>query len=228
MRTLLFRSRPSRGQTLVETVLVMPLFIMVITGIIVLGIGLFYQQQVNTAAREAARYAAIHSATSTEPTCSWKVVNQAMVPFGMPVNTNCDEPSLRWPKMTAYARQLVFGLSPEQLHVAACWSGYTDYAIPDAHDAGPVSGDGTANDWQECTIGGLYPLTQTAELTCQPPLTTEADDKSSSLATSSGQTANRVSVYACYTWNPPLAGFLLIPDTVTLRAAISESMQHQR
>ena len=40
------------------------------SGVIVFGIGLFYQQQVTNAAREAARYAAIHSATSECPTRS--------------------------------------------------------------------------------------------------------------------------------------------------------------
>ena len=32
-----------RGQTLVEAALVLPLFIMVLFGIVVLGIGIFYQ-----------------------------------------------------------------------------------------------------------------------------------------------------------------------------------------
>ena len=63
--------RSPRGQTLVETALVLPLFLMVVLGVIVLGIGLFYQQQITNAAREAARYAAIHSATADCPTSSW-------------------------------------------------------------------------------------------------------------------------------------------------------------
>ena len=58
------------GQALVETALVLPLFLTIVLGVIVLGIGLFYQQQVTNAAREAARYAAIHSATSDCPTSS--------------------------------------------------------------------------------------------------------------------------------------------------------------
>jgi len=40
--------------------------------------------------------------------------------------------------------------------------------------------------------------------------------------------ANRVTVYACYEWSPPGAGFLLIPQTVTLRAVISEPIQRQQ
>ena len=50
--------RPRMGQTMVELALVLPLFIMVVVGIIVLGIGVFYNQQLSNAAREAARFAA--------------------------------------------------------------------------------------------------------------------------------------------------------------------------
>lgn len=216
------------AQTLVETALVLPLFVMVVAGILVLGLGLFYQQQVDNAAREAARYAAIHSATSDCPTSSWQPVNVAMVPEDVPVTSdpNCDPPP-SWPLMTAHARELTFGLDPDELYLAACWSGYVD-PLTGAYDAGPTNGAGDANEWQECTIGGVLPLTETGDLPCPPPPTTEADDKASNLATSTGRTANRVSVYTCYTWSPPLAGFLLIPDTVTFRAAISETLQHQR
>ena len=64
-------SRAERGQTLVEFALVAPLFTMVLLGIVIFGIGVFYQQQLTNAAREAARYASIHSATSQCPTTSW-------------------------------------------------------------------------------------------------------------------------------------------------------------
>jgi hypothetical protein len=40
--------------------------------------------------------------------------------------------------------------------------------------------------------------------------------------------ANRVTAYACYVWTPPMAGFLLIPQTVTFRAVISEPIQRQQ
>ena len=40
--------------------------------------------------------------------------------------------------------------------------------------------------------------------------------------------ANTVTAYACYQWSPPLAGFLLIPSTVTLRAVISEPIERQQ
>ena len=49
--------RSERGQTLVELALAAPLFFMVLIGMIVLGIGVFYQQELTNVAREAARYA---------------------------------------------------------------------------------------------------------------------------------------------------------------------------
>jgi hypothetical protein len=41
-------------------------------------------------------------------------------------------------------------------------------------------------------------------------------------------TANQVTVLACYNWQPPMAGFLLIPQTVTLKAVITETLEYQQ
>jgi hypothetical protein len=233
-RRLLARRNGTRGQTLVETALVLPLFLMVVLGIIVLGIGLFYQQQVVNAAREAARYAAIHSATSDCPTRSWLDVNLGMVPDPsvLSANADCDPPATQWPKMQAHGREKAgFGFAESDLHFAACWSGYTE-AATGAHDAPPFaasSGGPIPNvSPAPCTIGGIDPVADTSDLPCPPPATALADDKASNLAVSSLGTANQVTVYGCYNWRPPLAGFLLIPETVTLRASITEILQHQR
>jgi hypothetical protein len=230
-----------QGQTLVEAALVLPLFIAVITGVIVFGIGLFYQQQVTNAAREGARYAALHSATADCPTSSRKTANPAFVTEPvLSVLTACDPAATKWPKMHAHARDLAgFGFDESALHFAACWSGYTDLALEaagqPAWDAPPFGADGPdpdldpdPNRFDQCTIGGIDPIANTSALACPPPATTTTDDKASNLAVSSGATANSVTVYACYKWSPPLAGFLLIPQEITLRAHISESLQHQR
>ena len=231
-----------RGQTLVEAALVLPLFIAVITAVIVFGIGLFYQQQITNAAREGARYAALHSATADCPTSSRKSVNAGMVPDPTVVSVlaTCDPASTKWPRMQAHARELAgFGFDESALHFAACWSGYTDLALEaaglPAWDAPPFRADGPdadsdpdPNRFDRCTIGGIDPVASPGALSCPPPTTTATDDKASNLAVSSGGTANQVTVYACYEWRPPLAGFLLIPQTVTLSATISESLQHQR
>ena len=215
----------TRGQALVEFALVAPLLFLVIGGIITLGIGVFYQQQLTNAAREAARYAAIHSETSQCPTVSNLEPYHSMLPPEVPDN-DCDPPHLRWPDMTAHARSNVWGLTRSAVHVAACWSGYVDNST-NGHDAAPINESGLPNAFERCTIGGFAPHEQTSSISCPPPLTTAADDKASSLAHSAVGTANQVTVYACYVWSPPFIG-PLIGQTITMRAVITESMQHQQ
>lgn len=227
------RRMMARGQALVETALVLPLFLMIVLGIIVLGIGLFYQHQITNAAREAARYAAIHSATSEWPVCSWKdvIVGTVPDPSVLTSTDRCDLASAQWPRMQAHGRDMAgFGFVQSDLHFAACWTGYTD-AVNGSYDAPPFSNTSppTANiPPAPCTVGGIDPIADTSALPCPPPATVEIDDRASNLAVSSLGVANQVTVYACYEWRPPLAGFLLIPEAVTLRATITEVMQHQR
>jgi Flp pilus assembly protein TadG len=228
----LLPSADRRGQTLVETALILPIFIAVVMGIIVFGIGLFYQQQVTTAAREAARYAAIHSASSSAPVCG----HLAQTALADAVAC-ADTPAAGWPAMTAHARGFANGLDASQLHITACWSGYRDFGNPTTtYDQGPVwANDGTTpNPWADCTMTGssINPLTGTGSLPCPATTSSGADnDKASNLAVSNRDFAiatNRVVVYACYDWSPPLAGFLGIPQTITLKAVVSEGLQHQR
>ena len=217
----------SRGQTLVEFALIVPLFITVISGILTLGIGVFYQQQLNNAAREAARYAAIHSATSQCPTASWLPPNLSMLPndFDLGNYYACDPPNLRWPEMTAFGRSQMFGIDTAGVSFAACWSGYWG---AHGYDEGAKALDGTPNEWRNCTIGGIDPRTNTSSISCPAPLTTSADDQASDLAAADvAPTANEVTVYACYVWRPPLLGDLL-GSSVTLQAVVTEAMQHQK
>jgi hypothetical protein len=60
------------------------------------------------------------------------------------------------------------------------------------------------------------------------PSTTSTDDMASNYSASNGASSNRVSVLVCYPWRPPLAGFLLIPRTVTLQANVVEAMEYQQ
>ena len=225
-----------RGQALVEFALVAPLFILVLAGIIILGIGVFYQQQLTNAAREAARYAAIHSATSQCPTTSrldpaWNRIDAS---FDKNNYYACDPPDLGWPMMTAHARSKVFGIAASEVYFAACWSGYWDEDPTASYDAPAINpDDGQANDFRECTVGGIDPREDTGSLPCPPPATVitadpaTTDDKASNLAATGASTANQVTVYACYEWNPPFLGEL-VGGPVTLQAAITEAMQHQK
>jgi hypothetical protein len=233
------RRRQYRGQAMVEFMLVLPLFLMTLVGIIVLGMGIFFQQQVTNAAREAARYAAIHSATAQRPTVGWLDPDSEDPPgaFGTyaPPETyqRWDEPDEGWPDMTAFARNRLFGLNPNGVMIAACWSGYRNDSNL-AFDA-PPPGDydiaGTvvtiSSTWAQCTIDGEDPTTNPDSIGCSSGLPT--DDEASSMSEGPGViVGNRVTAYTCYLWTPPLAGFLLIPEQVTLRAVITEAIQRQQ
>lgn len=227
------RTSSGRGQALTEFALIAPLLLLVIGGIITLGIGVFYQQQVANAAREAARFAAIHSATSQCPTTSWLDPNWSRIgpEIDQTVYYDCDPPNLRWPEMTEHSRGYVFGLNRSGVHFSACWSGYWDgdpAVNPNAYDAAPARADGTPNTFHDCTIGGTDPRTATSAISCPAPMTSASDDMASNLAASSDlSSANQVTVYACYVWSPPFLAQLL-GGSITLQAVVTEAMQHQQ
>jgi hypothetical protein len=234
------RSEQPRGQALVEFALAAPLFMMVLVGIIVLGLIVFYNQQLTNAAREAARFAAVHSASAQCPVVS------TLEPLGVDPNTGyngavappisyiaCDAPQNGWPQMTAYARSKVFGLDPANVLLTACWSSYND-PIRQLFDAPPpgdyvIAGSNVTIDsvWAQCQIDGADPTQNPSAIDCGSGLST-TDTASSVSEDPTRIVANRVTVYACYEWSPPMAGFLLIPQTVAFRAVISEPIQRQQ
>jgi hypothetical protein len=225
------REDQTRGQAMVELALVLPLFLMLLVGIIVIGIGVFYQQQLTNAAREAARYASIHSATAQCPT------NSKLDPTNQPQTYSpCDTAANGWPFMTAAGRKLIFGLPPSGVNVAACWSGYREMqggAPTGNYDAPPPNTYdviGTVDSgWAQCTIDGADPTTSPGDIGCNNGLAATTVDQASDLSEGPGRVvANTVTAYACYLWSPPMAGFLLIPETVTLRAVITEPIERQQ
>jgi len=231
MRNLILRRATrksgSRGQALVEFALILPLFIMVLTGVIVLGIIVFYNQQLTNAAREAARFAAIHSAS--DPFCPVAGhLDPASPPLGYPPG-GCDTVAASWPRMTDFARSKVFGVNPAKVMISACWSGWVlPGPVPDAPPPGtyPPPINTVNSSPSQCTIDGIDPTADATAIACAPGLATV--DTASNLSESTGRpVANRVTAYACMEWSPPMAGFLLIPDTVTLRAVISEPIKRQ-
>lgn len=247
----------ARGQALTEFALVAPLFFMLLFGIIVIGIAIFYQQQITNAAREGSRFAALHSATARCPTVSNLPPDVALLPLPNSYS-DCDSPDERWPRMTAAARTHLFGLPANSVNVTACWSGYWTKDTTGAwaaHDEIAVNPDGTANEFRECTVrvygwcpgqGGassihiINPRTsvdsscpsadKVVEIDCSQafPLTTATDDMASNYAKSDGRNANQVSVVSCYAWQPPLAGFLLIPETLHMVGVVTESLEYQQ
>ena len=219
-----------RGQALTEFALVFPMFIILTLSILVLGLWVFNNQQLENAAREAARYATVHSTGSQCPTVS------RLDPIL--TNTNgeppfrCDAPEDGWPFMTAAGRSKVWGVRASDVRISACWSGYVD-GLQNA-DALP---DPLLNNFTECTIGGVNPRTHPDDIPCPPPATisgsstskADGDDKASALAYANGVAyPTTITVYACYNWTPPLSGVLVVPTTVTLRAVITEAIQRQQ
>lgn len=240
MRSFGLRDRAGRqsGQALVELALVLPVFTMLLVGIVVLGLGIFHQQQLANAAREGARYAAIHSATAQCPTSSSLDPRAGGAAPFVPLSYDpfCD-PAPGWPKMTAHARSMIFAIDPTKVHVSACWSGYRvmaggqptgtyDAPPPGTYDmfTPPVTYD---TGWAQCKIDGVDPNEAPGGIDCAAGLTTT--DEASSMSEAPGVLlGNRVSVHVCYMWEPPMAGFLLIPTQVPLRAVVSEAIQRQQ
>jgi len=238
------RHERRHGQALVEFALVFPLFILLLFTIIVLALYVFYNQQLESSAREAARYAAIHSSTSRRPTVS------RINPIGpnLPPDsyTRFDAPEDGWPAMTAVARSSIWGMAPSQVTIAACWSGLVlvdddplDGEDPPVADVLPSDPKGVFTD---CTIGGDNPKQNPNDIPCPAPSTVgsawgvdggkaDGDDKASDIAVGIGNNLHyptTVTVYSCFNWTPPMAGFVFIPSLITLRAVATEALQRQQ
>jgi hypothetical protein len=221
----------TRGQALVEFALVFPIALLVIVGVIVIGMYVFYQQQITNVARESARWAAIHSSTSLCPTVGWR---DAQPPGNYPNPNACDGPnnpsdSVPWPYMTAQGRSNAWGLNTNTVMINACWSGHlrpgmtpggsTNADFPPVED---ISGVTVENTFAQCTIAGVNPATNASSLGCALRMTSPSDDMASN------RPDNQVTVYACYQWSPPMAGFLMMPSQITMRAVVTETIQRQQ
>jgi TadE-like protein len=205
------------GQALTEFALVFPIFVLVVFSIILLGLAIFYQTEVTNAARQAARYAAIHSSTAQCPTNSW------LPPQAPPLSYYVCDPPTSWPGMKTAARSAVWGLNASNLSVMACWSGYRDPGDPSSYDYPAIDPDtGNPNTFEQCTMAGTNPIDDESALTCPASNTTIADDKASD------KPGGYVTVYTCYQWAPPMAGFVFIPSVVTIRAVVTEVIQQQQ
>ena len=234
MRVRRIPVRTAAGQAIAEFALAVPIFLVLLFSIIAFGLFIYYNQQLENAAREAARYASVHSSTSQCPTVSQLDPPAALRAPDDRYTRACDSPENGWPNMVAAARSKVFGITPAAVSLTACWSGYVDAA--NNHDALPQS----PNVFTDCTIQRVNPRTEPGNLACPAPSTipsvvsptkADGDDKASNIAVAVGNNAaypTTVTVYACMQWAPPLAGFVIIPSTVTLRAVVSEALQRQQ
>jgi hypothetical protein len=213
------------GQALSEFAVTFPIALLVIVGVVVIGLYVFYQQQLTNVAREAARFAAIHSSTAACPTSSWREPQAPPSSYGGGLCDGVINPAdpYPWPRMTEHARSYAWGLDPATVQVNACWSGYippgtTGYQA----DFPAVDSAGVPNEFVQCTIDGIDPVTDAGSLDCRTGMTTYADDPASDIP------GNQVTAYACFPWAPPLAGFLMIPSQVTMRAVVTEVIHRQQ
>ncbi|HET7678102.1 MAG TPA: TadE family protein [Candidatus Limnocylindrales bacterium] len=210
-----------------ELALVFPIFALVLFSIFVLGVAIFYQQQLANAAREAARFAVVNSATAQCPVVSWHDPAAPSKPLSY---KRCDPPQTGWPKLVAHARSKVWGMDRSKVYISACWSGYqSPTGVRDQPPTDESTSPPAPNPFVDCTIGGLNPHTQTDTIPCPPPATSPSDDTASDLAASQPlHNTNRVTVYVCYPWSPPLSGFLVIPNTFVFRTVLTEVIHHQQ
>jgi Flp pilus assembly protein TadG len=88
----LSRSRhPSAGQALVETALILPLFLMLLMGIVDMGRAVWATTSLSSAAREAARYAIVHGGSaSTLCPVGPPIPNVTVIPGA---SSSCPHPS---------------------------------------------------------------------------------------------------------------------------------------
>jgi len=232
------RPRPF-GQALVEFALVFPLFLLVMFSVIVFGLYVFYNQQLANATGEAARYAAVHSTTAVCPT-----VSRLDPPAALQVTNTagrCDAPENGWPNMTAAARSSIWGMNPSLVSVVACWSGFVD--PNNNYDALPTDPN---NTFTNCTVRdpsllqppvdpranpGSLPCPATTVGSALNPKKADGDDKASAVAVAVSNNQSyptTVTVYSCFKWTPPMAGFVLIPSQITLRAVVTEVLHRQQ
>jgi len=206
-----------RGQALTEFALVFPIMALLVFGMVSVGLWVFYQQQLSNAVREAARYAAVHSSSAQCPTVSHRD------PQAPPLSYNrCDAPVDGWPRMVGAGKAAIWGMNPSTVSIVGCWSGFVDGS---GNDAPPGSAGAT---YTPCTISGQTAEVSVASLPC-PVTAADATDSASDVSYANGNTyGTRVTVYACVPWSPPMAGFLMIPSTITLRAGITEIIQRQQ
>jgi Flp pilus assembly protein TadG len=82
-----------RGAVIVESALIYPLFVILLFGLIISGLGVFRYQEVAALAREGARYASLHGATYAQDTgnsaaTAADVYNNAILPKAIALDSS--------------------------------------------------------------------------------------------------------------------------------------------
>ena len=129
----MFRRDSSRGQTMVEFALVLPILVLLLTGFFDLGRVVLAHDALAHAAREAARYAIVHGGSSANPCPVGPPAADAVIPVASP---SCPFPSPSKESIRAEAREQAAAAS-STVTVEVCYGagcvGDTD--IPGATNA---------------------------------------------------------------------------------------------
>ncbi|MCI0346852.1 MAG: pilus assembly protein [Chloroflexi bacterium] len=125
------RARGEAGQSLLEFALVFPIFLAVLLGMVDIGRAVWANNAVANAAREAARYAAIHGGTKANPCPVGPPGEDTVIPAA---STDCPYPSPSKEGIRDVARSHAIavgvGLSVEVCYGSGC-SGDTDVSSPE-------------------------------------------------------------------------------------------------
>jgi Flp pilus assembly protein TadG len=123
------RSR-SAGQALVETALILPVFLMLLMGIVDLGRAVWATTSLASAAREATRYAIVHGGVASDPCPVGPAGPDAVIPAA---STSCPFPSP--------SKQSIIDAA-----VAAAIAGGTNVAVTVCYGSGCTGNTDTTNN----------------------------------------------------------------------------------
>lgn len=156
------RSNRRRGQAMVEFALVIPLFMLFLSGLLDFGFALFSRMTVINAAREGARAAVMVSNTSTIPLVAQTNAVGAAAQGGLAVTVTLD-PSPAKGDVTC----LLTTVSPTSPPACGNWNNYDKTTNP----TGPQSGDSisvtvhyTYRTFFPLAFGTTFDLTSTVQM----------------------------------------------------------------
>ena len=210
------RRQRSRGQAMTEFALVFPIMLLFLFGIIVWGLGIFYQTQVQNAAREGARYAAIHSSEAQCPTVSTHdPILYGPRPFSY---FNCDTPAAGWPEMTSFARQSVWAVGFEP--------GQDQRVLVQLSERNQLRPAARGRYGNAVSIRAAAPTRSST--TIRPACPARPEPRRWPTIKAPTSPATRFPSTRASSGDRPLAGFLLIPSQVVMRSVVTEVVHEQQ
>ena len=98
-------SRASRGQALVEFALASTTFLLLVFGVMEMCVAVYSYNTICSAAREAVRFAIVHSPTGPNPATTAQI-QQVAIDYAPALNLTASEITVSWPADAALPSQL--------------------------------------------------------------------------------------------------------------------------